>query len=142
MRLSMQTDFPLRALMYLAGQKGDQPVSTAVIAKSYGISHSHLQKAVHELRRLGYLKSPPGRNGGLQLASPSASVRIGTLVAKLEDTGRMVDCKRGPCPLAGACLLKLALDRAERSFYEALDGFTLADVIKGKTLNALQKMIA
>jgi Rrf2 family nitric oxide-sensitive transcriptional repressor len=54
----------------------------------------------------------------------------------------MVDCKRGPCPLAGACLLKLALDRAERSFYEALDGFTLADVIKGKTLNALQKMIA
>lgn len=138
----MQTDFALRALMYLAGRKGDQPVGTAVIAKSYGISHFHLQKAVHELRRLGYLQSSPGRNGGLQLASPAASVRIGRLVAELEGRGRLVDCKRGPCPLAGACLLKQALDRAEGLFYEALDSFTLADVIKGKTFATLQKMIA
>ncbi len=37
-------------------------------------------------------------------------------------------CARGPCPLAGRCLLKHALDAAERSFVRELDRFTLADV--------------
>ena len=140
LRLSLYTDLALRALMYLAGRKDNEPVSTAAIAQSYGISHFHLQKAVHGLRRLGYVSSSPGRNGGVRLAVPSSSIRVGTLVARLEETGHMVECARGPCPLAGACALKSALDRAERAFYESLDQCTLSDVVKGKTLSALQKM--
>jgi Rrf2 family nitric oxide-sensitive transcriptional repressor len=142
LRLSLYSDFALRALMYLAGAEHHQPVRTAAIAQKYGISHFHLQKSVHGLRRLGYVTSSPGRNGGLRLAVPSASVKIGSLIAKLEETGLMVACHKGPCPLFGACALKGALDRAERVFYDSLDQYTLADVTKGKTLVALQRLIA
>ncbi len=49
--------------------------------------------------------------------------------------------RRGPCPLAGRCLLKHALDAAERSFIRELDRFTLADVLAGPTGVAVREMI-
>ncbi|MGE7419136.1 hypothetical protein ACQKLZ_33140, partial [Methylobacterium tarhaniae] len=42
---------------------------------------------------------------------------------------------------AGRCLLKHALDAAERSFVRELDRFTLADVLAGPTGAALRELI-
>jgi len=128
--------------MYLATNESGPPASTLRIAAQYGVSLHHLQKAVQGLRRLGYVSSLPGRRGGLRLAVPAASLKIGAVVAALESSGCLVDCRRGPCPLAGACLLKGALDRAERAFFAALDDVTLADVVRGPTARTLRRMIA
>jgi Rrf2 family nitric oxide-sensitive transcriptional repressor len=69
-------------------------------------------------------------------------MRLGSIVAYLEGSGCLVDCGRGPCPLAGNCLLKGALDRAERVFIAELDRYTLADVVIGRTGVALLGLIA
>ncbi len=50
--------------------------------------------------------------------------------------------ERGPCPLAGKCILKVALDGAERVFIDELNRFTLADVVVRKTGVALRGLIA
>jgi Rrf2 family nitric oxide-sensitive transcriptional repressor len=142
LRLSLYTDFSLRLLMYLAAAEPDAWVTTPNVAHAFGISLNHLQKSVQGLVRAGYVEALQGRAGGVRLAQPAAEIRIGGVVAALEGAGCLVDCGRGPCPLSGRCLLKRALDEAERGFIRALDGYSLADVVAHQTGVALQGLIA
>ncbi len=141
LRLSLYTDFALRLLMYLAALEPGAWATTPRVAQAFGISLSHLQKSVQGLVRAGFVEALQGRAGGVRLARPAAEIRIGAVVAELEGSGCLVDCGRGPCPLAGACLLKRALDDAERGFIRALDAYTLADVVAHPTQLALRRLV-
>ena len=140
-RLSLYTDFSLRLLVYLAGVTDGKPVSAGVIAEKYRVSAHHMHKVAQGLRKLGYIESLSGRNGGLRLAVPADSLRIGDVVEAMEGRGHLVDCAKGPCALHGACSLKGALDRAERGFLDELRKYTLADVVRGPTVVRLQHMM-
>ncbi len=142
MRLSLYTDFSLRLLMYLAATDDGVWTRTPDVASAFGISLNHLQKAVQGLVRAGYVEALQGRAGGVRLAKNPDAIRLGTVVAHLEGSGCLVDCERGPCPLAGNCILKVALDGAERVFIDELNRFTLADVVVRKTGVALRGLIA
>ncbi len=128
--------------MYLAAIERGAWATTPNVARAFGISLHHLQKAAQGLVRGGYIEALQGRGGGVRLAKDPASMRLGTIVAELEGSGCLVDCRRGPCPLAGRCLLKSALDDAERSFIRELDRFTLKDVVANQTQTALYKLVA
>ena len=141
MRLSLYTDFSLRLLVYLAGSTGGQPVAVAEIARKYQVSAHHMRKVAQGLRRLGYVSSVSGRGGGLRLAQPAESLRIGDVVEAMEGTGKLVDCQLGPCMLHGGCVLKGALDRAERGFIDSLKKYSLADVVRGPTLVRLEMLM-
>jgi Rrf2 family nitric oxide-sensitive transcriptional repressor len=142
MRLSLYTDFSLRLLMYLAAAKPGTWTRTPDVARAYGISLNHLQKAVQGLVRAGYVEALQGRAGGVRLAKEPDAIRLGAVVAHLEGSGCLVDCERGPCPLARKCILKGALDGAERVFIRELDRFTLADVVVRQTGSVLRELIA
>ena len=141
MRLSLYTDFSLRLLVYLAGVRDGKPVSAGLIAEKYRVSAHHMHKVAQGLRKLGYVESVCGRNGGLRLAVPANSLRIGDVVEAMEGRGHMADCARGPCMLHGACILKGALDRAERNFLDELRKYTLADVVRGPTVIRLEHLM-
>ena len=106
--------------MYLAAAEPGAWVTTPNVAHAFGISLNHLQKSVQGLVRAGYVEALQGRAGGVRLAQPAAEIRIGGVVAALEGVGCLVDCGRGPCPLSGRCLLKRALDEAEREVYPGI----------------------
>jgi Rrf2 family nitric oxide-sensitive transcriptional repressor len=127
--------------MYLAATEHGAWIRTPDVASAFGISLNHLQKAVQGLVRAGYIEAMQGRAGGVRLAKEPGTIRLGTVVAHLEGSGCLVDCERGPCPLAGACILKVALDRAERVFIDELNRYTLADVVVRKTGRALRELI-
>jgi Rrf2 family nitric oxide-sensitive transcriptional repressor len=141
LRLSLFTDFSLRLLMYLAVAEKETWVKTPDVARAFGISLFHLQKAVQQLVRAGHVVALQGRSGGLQLARDPQLMKLGEIVAELEGSGCLVDCARGPCPLAGNCLLKGALDDAELGFIRALDRYTLADVAAGRTRKRLEQLV-
>jgi Rrf2 family nitric oxide-sensitive transcriptional repressor len=128
--------------MYLGAAEAGTWVTTPNVAQAFGISLSHLQKSVQGLVHAGYVEALQGRAGGVRLALAPTEIRIGAVVAELEGSGCLVDCTRGPCPLTGQCILKGALDAAERGFINALNQFTLADVIKTPTGVALNNLIA
>jgi len=140
-RLSLYTDFSLRLLVYLAGVHDGKPVSAGLIADKYRVSTHHMHKVAQGLRKLGYVESVSGRNGGLRLAVPADALRIGDVVEAMEGRGHMADCARGPCVLHGACILKGALDRAERNFLDELRKYTLADVVRGPTVIRLKNLM-
>jgi len=142
LRLSLYTDFSLRLLMFLAAVEPGAWTTTPRVAQAFGISLNHLQKSVQGLVRAGYVEALQGRAGGVRLAKQPQDIRIGTVVAELEGSGCLVECGRGPCPLAGMCILKVALDDAERGFIRALDRYSLADVVAHQTQTALRRLIA
>lgn len=142
MQLNRFTDFGLRVMMYLTQCSGrEKLVTIPEIAERFQISRNHLMKVVHFLSQQGWVVATRGKGGGLALAQDAGAYRLGLLVRTLEHQGRLVDCGDPPCALNGACRLAGVLDEALRSFYDALDRHTLAELVSGKTGAAIIRLL-
>jgi Rrf2 family nitric oxide-sensitive transcriptional repressor len=132
MQLTSFTDYGLRSLMYLAARPEDL-CSVREIADHYGISRNHLVKVVHRLAQLGYIASSKGRGGGLRLAQPPESLKLGDLVQKLEPNMHLVECfnrETNQCNVVSQCRLKHMLFAASAAFIDALNQHSLADCVQ------------
>jgi Rrf2 family nitric oxide-sensitive transcriptional repressor len=132
--LTVQTDYSLRLLMYLA-LKEDGLATIAEVAESYGISKNHLMKVAHQLGLEGYIETVRGRRGGLRLARPAASIGLGDVVRKTEPDMAIVMCFEpinAHCAIRPDCVLRRALQKAYLAFVEVLDGYTLGDLVRPK----------
>jgi Rrf2 family transcriptional regulator, nitric oxide-sensitive transcriptional repressor len=130
MRLTAYTDYTLRTLMYLAVHV-DRHATIAEIATAYRISETHLMKVVHQLGVSGDIETLRGRNGGMRLGKPAASINLGAVVRRTEADMEVVPCFEDEklCIIGGACTLTTALRTALAAFLAVLDQYTLADLI-------------
>lgn len=130
MRLTTLTDYALRLLMHVAQQPG-RLCTIGEVAQRYGISEAHLMKVTHRLALGGWIETVRGRGGGMRLARPARSIRLGEVVRDMESDFALVDCLgRGtPCVLDGRCLLAGVLDGALAAFHRHLDRHTLQDLL-------------
>ncbi|POB13537.1 Rrf2 family transcriptional regulator [Halobacteriovorax sp. DA5] len=133
MRLASFTDYSLRVLIYIA-LKGDERSTVAEIADKYKISRNHLVKVVHNLSSMGIIDSYKGKGGGITLSTAPGQIVIGNLVRQLEEDSPLVECfgNSGNCIINPTCKLKSALIIAQNKFYEALNEYTLDDLISNK----------
>lgn len=115
--------------MYLA-IRPDESYTIPELSKAFDISKNHLMKVVNNLSTAGFVNTQRGRGGGLRLAKPTQSIRIGAVVEAMENSLDVIDCAaNGGCVLQPACLLKGAFKDATRSFIHTLDNYTLADLV-------------
>lgn len=138
MKLKSYTDYALRVLMHLAARP-DSLASIGEMARTYRISHNHLMKVVHDLRKEGFLDAVRGRSGGVRLARPAESISVGEVVRHTEATFDLVDC--GSCVIAPACALTAVLQEARAAFMQVLDGYSLADLVADRQ-RGLRELLA
>ncbi len=132
MQLTLYTDYSLRVLLYL-GKKDGGPATIGEIAEYFGISRNHLVKVAHHLGTLGYLHTARGKGGGIRLAKAPEDITIGEVVRATEPNFHLVECfdpEASTCTVLQDCRLKGLLGKAQRRFFEVLDGCTLADLLK------------
>lgn len=131
MRLSLQTDFALRTLMYLASPPARRRVTIAQVARFFRISAAHVAKVVNRLSRLGYVRSLRGAGGGISLAREPAAICIGEVVAAFEGNMHLLECvgTENVCVIQDHCRLRNVLARAEKIQRDYLNGVLLTDVI-------------
>ncbi|MDP1631805.1 MAG: Rrf2 family transcriptional regulator [Caulobacter sp.] len=130
MRLTLQTDYALRSLVFLA-TAGEAGSTAQVISDRFRISKSHLVKVLQRLRALGYLETTRGRGGGVKLACAPETIVIGAVVRQTEDDLALVECfnkQDNSCPIIGVCGLERKLGEAFAAFLAVLDGCTVADL--------------
>lgn len=129
MRLSLQTDYALRTLLYLATLTGRATVSD--VAGFYGISAHHVGKVVHQLGRLGYVRNHRGPGGGIELARRPGEIRVGRVIHDFEGNTHLLDCVGTPgvCAIQPGCTLRGVLAEAERLQMDYLDGITLESLL-------------
>jgi len=131
MRLTLHTDYALRALIQVA-IAGGKLITINDIAESFDISKQHLMKVVSDLSQKGYLDTLRGRGGGIRLRRPPRDINIGQVVRATEDKLDVIGClgRSGYCPIERVCVLRGVLRNATEAFLAVLDAHTLADLIK------------
>jgi len=133
MQLTTHSDYALRLLVYLAILPKDRPATVKDAAERYGISTNHLAKVAQKLVQEKVVISQRGRGGGLKLAMEPAEINIGHLIRKTENL-ELLECfgEDCACPIANVCILFSAVRKAQKAFFDVLDGYTLEDVARNK----------
>ncbi len=132
MRLTKQTNYAVRILMYCAANS-DALSRVPEIATSYGLSEAFLFKVLKPIADNGYVESVRGRNGGIRLGRPADEITLLDIVRVTEDNFAMADCFDNGmtnCPLVDACTLNSVWSEALAAFFAVLKSYTIADLIK------------
>lgn len=139
MHINRFSDLALRLLMYLSSRAEPMQATVTVRAAAtmFNVPYTHLVKVAHQLGQQGFLITSKGSGGGLRLARSAESISLGEIMRIVEPGDAVVDCNSQPCPLAGACLLKGALDSAYAAFLDKLDEYSLAEVARTPRLQKL-----
>lgn len=128
MRLTKQTGHAIRILVDCAQSEGAL-VKVADIAARLDITKQNVFKIVHVLSRAGFLGAVRGPSGGVRLAQPAASIRIGEVVRAIEVTRVRVDGSAKPAArVAEANPLNAVFDDALGAFIAVLDQHTLEEL--------------
>lgn len=129
MALSLQTDYSLRTLMYLATTKERARISE--VAEFFKISEAHVAKVVHHLARLGFIRSVRGVGGGMELAKRPDEITVADVLLAVEGPMHLLDCVvvEDLCVIQQGCKLRHVLAEAERRQLEYLQSVKLSDVI-------------
>lgn len=131
MRLTRFTDYTLRTLMYLAAHPGGF-VTIAEIAGAFQISANHLMKVVQHLAAEGEIVTMRGQHGGLRLARPADTIRLGHIVRRSEpDMDLLPHLEPAPDEddCAGAGTISAIVSQARDAFLAVLDEHTVADLV-------------
>ncbi len=142
MRLTRQTDYALRIMIYLSVHP-EVWTPTPQIAQVYGISAHHVSKVAKDLVTRGYLSARRGQAGGLQLAVEPEALRLGDLIKTLEPSMELMECfndATNQCCLSPVCGLRFGLMKAQRAFIDTLNAYTLADLTRNRA--ALAPLLA
>lgn len=140
MRLTRQTNYAVRMLMYCAADS-ENLSRIPEIAKAYSVSELFLFKILQPLAKAGIMETVRGRNGGVRLARPANEITLLDVVRTTEDNFAMAECfenDASECPLVDSCGLNSALRRALNAFFDVLSEYTIDDLVKARPdINAL-----
>lgn len=132
MRLTRQTNYAIRILMYCAANEG-RLSRIPEIAAAYTVSELFLFKILQPLVENKLIATVRGRNGGVKLAKPAAEITLFDVVRVTEESFAMAECfenDAADCPLIDSCALNAALRKALGAFFEVLESYTIADLAK------------
>ena len=131
MRLTTKGRFSVTAMIDLALNSGDGPVTLAAISERQKISLSYLEQLFGRLRRYGLVESVRGPGGGYCLARPDADITIADVVRAVDEMLDATQCGGlQNCRQAQRCMTHELWSTLNDRIYEFLSSVTLADEVK------------
>lgn len=140
MKLGSKARYAVMAMVDLARQSGDGPVSLAAIAERQEISLQYLEQLFARLRRAGLVSSARGPGGGFRLARSANDIRVAEVIAAVEEEMRATRCHPGSqhgCRADKArCLTHDLWEELGRQIHLFMNAVSLQDVVDGRLLGA------
>jgi len=134
MRLTRQTNYAIRMLMYCAANDGKLS-RVPEIARAYGVSELFLFKILQPLVENKLVETVRGRNGGVRLGRAAKDISLFDVVRVTEENFAMAECfenEATECPLVDSCGLNSALREALNAFFGVLMKYSIADLVKAR----------
>jgi Rrf2 family nitric oxide-sensitive transcriptional repressor len=128
MRLTKSTSHAIRILIDCA-RASDGLIKVASLSARLEITPQNVFKIVNLLTKAGLIEAVRGRNGGVKLARPAQSIRIGDVVRATEVTHVEIEEGVHASARSGQGVNRI-LDNALEAFIEVLDQHTIADMAK------------
>lgn len=140
MRLTRQTDYAIRALMFCARKPG-HAATVVEIAESFRIPRPFLFKIIRSLGDAGLIETLRGRHGGVRLLRDPHTITVADVVRVCEPNVALAECfwdADSLCPIVGSCRLSSVFDEALAAFMARLERHTIADLVEGQTGRAME----
>ncbi|KQZ13813.1 MULTISPECIES: iron-responsive transcriptional regulator RirA [unclassified Mesorhizobium] len=134
MRLTRQTNYAMRILMYCAANDG-RLSRIPEIAAAYTVSELFLFKILQPLVEHRLVETVRGRNGGVRLGRQASQISLFDVVRVTEENFAMAECFESDateCPLVDSCSLNSALREALNAFFDVLARYSIADLIAAR----------
>jgi len=134
MRLTRQTNYAIRMLMYCAANDGKLS-RVPEIARAYGVSELFLFKILQPLVEHKLVETVRGRNGGVRLGRAAKDISLFDVVRVTEENFAMAECFENDateCPLVDSCGLNSALREALNAFFGVLMKYSIDDLVKAR----------
>lgn len=134
MKVSSRGEYGVRAMVALAKQYGNGPMSIAAVSRASAVPTAYLEQLIGPLRRAGLVESKRGARGGYQLTRSPEHVGIGEVYRVMEGPIAPMDCVSEnvadqTCPLIVGCETRPVWLRMRDAIAGTLDSMTLADLI-------------
>ena len=130
MRLTTKGRYAVTAMLDLALNSANGPVSLADISNRQGISLSYLEQLFARLRRSELVSSVRGPGGGYLLAKPSDRVVVSDIIDSVSESIDATRCgNKGDCQGGEICLTHHLWSDLSIKIHEFLSGISLADLV-------------
>ena len=130
MRLTTKGRFAVTAMIDLALNGGDGPVTLAGISDRQKISLSYLEQLFGKLRRHRLVDSVRGPGGGYCLARPMPQISVADIVRAVDEALDATQCGgRENCKDEERCMTHELWTTLNFKMYEYLESVTLADLV-------------
>jgi Rrf2 family transcriptional regulator, iron-sulfur cluster assembly transcription factor len=131
MRLTTKGRYAVTAMLDLAINRGQEPITLADISQRQGISLSYLEQLFSKLRKHGLVSSARGPGGGYRLSRGAETIAIADVIAAVDESVDATRCKGlQNCHDARACLTHQLWTDLSEQIREFLSGITLAQVVE------------
>ncbi len=138
MKLSTKGRYAVMAMVDLAKQSQDGPVTLADIADRQDISLSYLEQLFGKLRKGAQVKSVRGPGGGYLLARNPAEMRISDIILAVDEPIKATRCTpgspRGCQPDRSRCLTHDLWEELGAQIFTFLNAVSLEDVMENRLL--------
>ena len=131
--LRQNTDYALRAIVYLADSHGKDAVSTKRLAKWGQMSYQFTSKILQKLREARLVESSMGPRGGFVLSRPPSKITLLEVIEAVQGPVVMSNCLA--CTRKTNCAINPKLAELKKQI-DSLLGSTMLDEI----LNAHRKL--
>src|SRR5208283_2317978 len=132
MRLGTKARYAVMAMVDIAGQGRQEPISLTTIAERQGLPLPYLEQLFGRLRKAGLVSSVRGASGGYILGVPADDIRILDIIMAVDGPMRATRCEgegASGCSIKGVkCLTHDLWDELGAVVQIFLRRITLADV--------------
>ncbi|MBZ0253186.1 MAG: Rrf2 family transcriptional regulator [Candidatus Methylomirabilis sp.] len=136
MKLSMKTDYALRALFTLVEHYGRGPIPIRELARRNDVPKRFLEHILLDMKAEGWVESLPGKNGGYVLARSPEKITMGQVVRRFDGVLAPIGCVSVThyerCSQEAVCRFRRVMLEIRNLTAEIMDRATLAAVYAGE----------
>lgn len=130
MRLTTKGRFAVTAMLDLALNEEEKPVTLAGISERQGISLSYLEQLFSRLRRNGLVKSVRGPGGGYRLAKQHNDISVSDIITAVDELIDATQCGgKENCHEGKPCMTHDLWSSLNSKILEYLSGVALSDLV-------------
>jgi Rrf2 family iron-sulfur cluster assembly transcriptional regulator len=130
MRLTTKGRFAVTAMLDLALNEVDRPVTLAGISERQEISLSYLEQLFSRLRRNGLVKSVRGPGGGYRIAKPLDTISVSDIITAVDEQIDATQCGGNEnCQDEHRCMTHDLWASLNVKILEYLSGVSLAQLV-------------
>src|SRR5260221_2280213 len=134
MKLSLRSEYAVRALLLLALNYGQPVTSIQTIAKHQNIPKRFLEQILNDLKSAGLVKSKRGVTGGYRLARRPEEVTLAQVVRHIGGALAPVSCvsenfyEKCSCPDESKCAIRSVMKEVRDAVAQIAERVTVAEM--------------